>query len=209
MTDKQNDKCDDFDDFNFGSPDEIARSLEEMLDEEDSISVPTKDYDFDLKPTITEQDIKSANNMRENIKKQNTINDKEAENVSVPSDEYDFDLDDKDDFDFSIGNDETEKNIEDDEITDEDLLNTMTYYVATYAAQVEGKRTIFKRFMDISRDTDDQGNKNVKAMILFFTDLINEISGQGFRYDADEKKNEYLQIFAATIVFLAENKNWK
>ena len=33
------------------------------------------DFDFDDKPTITEQDIKAANNMRENIKKQNTIND--------------------------------------------------------------------------------------------------------------------------------------
>jgi len=165
MTDKKDDKCDDFDDFNFGSPDEIARSFEEMLDEEENTSVPTKDYDFDL--------------------------------------------DDKDDFDFGNGNDEPEKNTDNDDITDEDLLNTMIYYVATYAAQVEGKKTIFKRFMDISRETDDQGNKNVKAMILFFTDLINEISDQGFRYDADEKKNEYLQIFAATIVFLAENKNWK
>ncbi|EPJ92142.1 hypothetical protein [Pseudomonas psychrophila] len=78
MTDKQNPKDDD-DDFDFSDP------------------VLSNDFNFDL----TEEDIRAANNLRENvIKKQNTINDREAENVSVPSDEYDFDLDDKDDFDF-------------------------------------------------------------------------------------------------------------
>lgn len=83
MTDKKEPKDFDFtdsNDFDFGDSNEFS---------------------FEYKPTITEQDIKAANNLRENvIKRQSTINDKEAENVSVPSDEYDFDLDDKDDFDF-------------------------------------------------------------------------------------------------------------
>lgn len=112
MTDKKDPKDFDFtdsNDFDFG--DEVAAKDEPPI----AVVPETNDFDFDFddepttpigenvikrQNTITEQDIKSANNMRENIKKQNTINEKEAENVSVPSDEYDFDLDDKDDFDF-------------------------------------------------------------------------------------------------------------
>lgn len=60
MTDKK-----DTHDFDFGDEPPIAV----IADEKDY------DFDFDDKPTITEQDIKAANNMRENIKKQNTIND--------------------------------------------------------------------------------------------------------------------------------------
>lgn len=79
-------------------------SLDELFsndfDFDDEVVGPVGENVIKRQNTITEQDIKAANNMRENIKKQNTINEKEAGNVSVPSDEYDFDLDDKDDFDF-------------------------------------------------------------------------------------------------------------
>ncbi|KPM64863.1 hypothetical protein HB4184_07870 [Pseudomonas putida] len=114
MTDKKDPKDFDFTDSNdFDFEDEI---LSKDFNKEDELVDPkhlNDDFDFGdevVRPvgenvikrqnTIPEQEIKAANNMRENIKKQNTINEKEAGNVSVPSDEYDFDLDDKDDFDF-------------------------------------------------------------------------------------------------------------
>ncbi|QXG47593.1 hypothetical protein [Pseudomonas viridiflava] len=200
MTDKQNPKDDD-DDFDFSDP------------------VLSNDFNF----VLTEEDIRAANNLRENvIKKQSTINEKEAEKRAMAAAEAvkentitekeikDHEEDDFDNFDFGIGNAAAEETIEDDDVTDEDILNTMTYYVATYAKSVGGKKTIFKRFMDISRETDSHGNKNIAAMILFLTDLINGISDQDYFGNAlDENKQEYMQAFAASIVFLAENRNWK
>lgn len=47
------------------------------------------DFDFGDKSTITEQDIKAANNLRENvIKKQNTINEKEVERRAIEQAKY-------------------------------------------------------------------------------------------------------------------------
>ncbi|TYK55790.1 hypothetical protein [Pseudomonas synxantha] len=115
MTDKKDPKDFDFTDSNdFDFEDEI---LSKDFNKEDELVDPkhlNDDFDFGdevVRPvgenvikrqnTITEQDIKAANNMRENIiTPRKTINDKEAKNVSVPSGEYDFDLDNYDDFDF-------------------------------------------------------------------------------------------------------------
>jgi hypothetical protein len=163
-----------------------------------------KDFDFTDSNDFDFGDEPSKSVGENVIKKQNTINEK-----STITTETDLD-DDFKDFDFGNGNAAAEETIEDDDVTDEDILNTMTYYVATYAKSVGGKKTIFKRFMDISRETDSHGNKNVAAMILFLTDLINGISDQDYFGNAlDENKQEYMQAFAASIVFLAENRNWK
>lgn len=75
-------------DFDFG--DEVTAKDEPPV----AAVVDSNDFDFDF-------DDEPSKPLGENvIKKQNTINDKEAENASVPSDEHDFNLDDKDDFDF-------------------------------------------------------------------------------------------------------------
>lgn len=62
-----------------------------MTDKKSPMAAETNDFDFDFddKPTITEQDIKAANNMRENIKKQNTINEKEVEKRAIAQAQYD------------------------------------------------------------------------------------------------------------------------
>ena len=87
-----------------------------MTDKKSPMAAETNDFDFDFddKPAVTEQDIKAANNMRENIKKQNTINDKEVEkramaaasavkqNTITEKEIKDHEEDDFPDYDFGI-----------------------------------------------------------------------------------------------------------
>lgn len=163
MADKKN-----VNNFNFDENDEFDFNDYEHFSFEDD------------KPTITEQDIRTANNLRENVIKRQIV-----------------------------GNEELTDMLNEEKVTDEEILDTMTYYVAIYAERLGCKRTIFKRFMEIAREVDSLGNKNVGAMISFFADLINDISQGNFGHDLDEKKNEYIQIYASVILFLIENKNWK
>lgn len=112
--------------------------------------IETNDFDFDFddevtstgfnteKPTITEQEIKEANNLRENvIKKQNTINEKEVEKRAIALAQYNHFkqiLDDTHEPSSSSGGSNILYQLAD----HMELLNGRTFW--SYA-QAEGKRT--------------------------------------------------------------------
>ncbi|WP_454864023.1 hypothetical protein [Pseudomonas hormoni] len=114
-----------------------------MTDKKSPMAAETNDFDFDFddKPTITEQDIKAANNMRENIKKQNIINEKEVEKRAIAQahakaqyDQFKQIIDDIYEPSSSTGG----SNLLYQLANEMELLNGKTFW--SYA-QAEGKRT--------------------------------------------------------------------
>lgn len=91
MTDKKNVNdfnFDENDDFDFSDP-VLSKDFNSEDEPPTAMVAETNDFDFDFddEPSVTKEDIKAANNMRENIKKKNTITELDIKN-SKEDDHY-------------------------------------------------------------------------------------------------------------------------